>query len=115
MKNELVKTNEAVKKVKREFHKINNTLAQISQDEVNISQRKKELTAKKKELTKSIDEELKDLKNQQKRLTDKRIFTLGERNARMADLKQLGLSNEVTAQIKKGKASIHQLQNVATN
>ena len=98
MKNELTTTDAMIKKTKRQFNKINNQLAQISQDESDFAKRKAELTAKKKELTKSIDKELKEIKDSMKQLSDDRIFTLGERNARLVDLKQLGMESELKDQ-----------------
>ena len=109
MAKELAPQNPEVRKIKRQFHKINNTLAEISQKEVDLAERKKELSAKKKELTKSIDKELKEIKDELKRMSDKRIFTLGERNARLTDLKQLGLTTEIEAQKKKVTTNIHKL------
>lgn len=93
MENELTKTNTnaTVRKIRKQFNKINYTLAQIVQDESDMNKRKTELTAKKKELTKTIDEELKEIKVSINRFSEERIFTLGERNARYQDLKQLGL------------------------
>jgi len=98
MGNDLTKENAIARKIKGQFNKINNSLAQISQDESDINVIKAELTSKKKELTKSIDKQLREIKDSIKRLSDKRIFTLGERNARLVDLKQLGMDAELEAQ-----------------
>lgn len=82
---------EELKVIKKKVIKVDSLIANIAQSEEDNFIEMKKLRTKKKELTKKVDEELKELKLEVKRLKDKKLLHLGEKMARYADLKELGI------------------------
>ena len=88
------KKKEELIQLKKKFNLVNNQIGGIMQEQDDLNSELKKLKQEKRELTRKVDEKMKMKKLRMKQLKEQAMFVLGERNARIKDLKELGATIE---------------------
>ena len=102
--------------LKKKFNLVNNEIGGIMQEQDDLNSDMKKLKQEKRELTRKVDEKIKMKKLRMKQLKEQAMFVLGERSARIKDLKELGATLvEPKEQSVKSKAAVLEEANVIDN
>lgn len=102
--------------LKKKFNLVNNEIGGIMQEQDDLNSDMKKLKQEKRELTRKVDEKIKMKKLRMKQLKEQAMFVLGERSARIKDLKELGATLvEPKEQSVKSKAGVLEEANVINN